>query len=194
MSLSLRYGRESRRLPHYCGIYPTAFNLKGREATVGSRAMNALLHLLTGSQSRLSPVPSKTPPPGTRIRPYGPADRDACIDIYQKNEPGRFPAGVGGQFEEFLDQQGYLKLVCSIAEELVAIAGVGQIPALLAHHVWLVFGMVRPDFQRRGIGTAMLLARLAALPRPARPVRVMLSSVPHPKNSSAVSDSLTRAA
>ena len=118
-----------------------------------SRTMNALLHLLTGSQSRLSPVPSTTLPHGTRIRAYGPADREACIDIYQKNEPGRFPAGVGGQFEEFLDQQGYLKLVCSIAEEPVAIGGVGRIPAFLAHHVWLAFGMVRPDFQRRGIGT-----------------------------------------
>src|SRR5262249_55547439 len=44
-------------------------------------------------------------------------------------------------------------------------------------HVWLVFGMVRPVLHRRGIGAAMLLARLGALPRPTRSVRVNLSSI-----------------
>ena len=37
--------------------------------------------------------------------------------------------------------------------------------------------MVKPTLHRRGIGTAMLLARLAALPPPVKPVRIMLSNV-----------------
>ena len=142
-----------------------------------SRAMKTLLHLLTGPRSQLSPVPSKALPPGTCIRPYRPADKDACIEIYNQNELGRFPAGVRGQFEKFLEDLGYLKLICCIDDEPVAIVGVGRIPALLSHHVWLVFGMVRPALHRRGIGTAMLLARIAALPRPVKPIRVILSSV-----------------
>src|SRR5262249_16377097 len=109
--------RKSRRLLHYYCIYPPASPQRTR-GHMRSRAMSALLHLLTGSQSRLSPVPSKTPPPPrARIRTYSSADREACIDIYRKNEPGHFPGGVGGQFEQFLDQPGYLKFVCSVGEE-----------------------------------------------------------------------------
>ena len=37
--------------------------------------------------------------------------------------------------------------------------------------------MVRPAHHGRGIGTAMLVARLGVLPRPVAPVRVMLSNV-----------------
>jgi RimJ/RimL family protein N-acetyltransferase len=83
-----------------------------------------------------------------------------------------------GQFQEFLDHPSYLKLVACVEEEPVAIGGIGPIAALRSFHVWLTYGMVRPAFQRQGIGTAMLLARLAALPRPLKPVRVTLSSVP----------------
>lgn len=93
------------------------------------------------------------------------------------NEPGRFPAGFRAQFGQFLEHPGYLKLICSIGEEPVAVGGIDRIPGLLAEHVWLVFGMVRPAHHGRGIGTAMLVARLGALPRPVVPVRVMLSNV-----------------
>jgi GNAT superfamily N-acetyltransferase len=139
--------------------------------------MRSLLELLTGPRSALTPIPPKGLPPGTRIRLYQPADKDACVDIYNENEPGRFPEGFGGQFEQFLEQRDYLKLVGCIGEEPVAIGGIGKISGLFSHHVWLVFGMVKPAFHSQGIGTAMLLTRLAALTRPVKPVRVMLSSV-----------------
>ena len=105
------------------------------------------------------------------------SERTARIEIYKENEPGRFPDGVVGQFEQFLQYPGYLRLVGCIDEQPIAIGGIGLIPGLFADNVWLVFGMVRPALHRRGIGTAMLLARLAALPRPAKPVRVSLSNV-----------------
>jgi Acetyltransferase (GNAT) family len=139
--------------------------------------MRTLIDLLTGSRSVLSPVPPAVSPLGTQIRAYRPADKDACVEIYNENETGRFPDGVVGQFEQFLQSPGYLRLVGCIDEQPIAIGGIGLIPGLFADSVWLVFGMVRPALHRRGIGTAMLLARLAALPRPAKPVRVSLTSV-----------------
>lgn len=139
--------------------------------------MSSLIDLLAGPRSVLSPVPPTASPLSTQIRAYRPADKDACFEIYNENEPGRFPDGVVGQFEQFLQHPGYLKLVGCIDEKPVAVGGIGRIPGLFSNNVWLVFGMVRPAFHRRGIGTAMLLARLAALPRPAKPVRVILSSV-----------------
>jgi hypothetical protein len=139
--------------------------------------MRSLLDLLAGPRSALSPVPPAVSPLGIQIRAYRPADKDACVEIYNENEPGRFPDGVVGQFEQFLQYPGYLRLVGCIDEQPIAIGGIGLIPGWFADNVWLVFGMVRPALHRRGIGTAMLLARLAALPRPAKPVRVSLSSV-----------------
>jgi RimJ/RimL family protein N-acetyltransferase len=88
-----------------------------------------------------------------------------------------FPPVSAGQFQQFSEHPGHLKLICSIDEEPVAVGGIGRIPGLFADHVWLVFGMVRPAHHGRGIGTAMLVARLGALPRPVAPVRVMLSNV-----------------
>jgi hypothetical protein len=139
--------------------------------------MSPLFDLLTGPRSALSPVPPTVSPLGIQIRAYRPADKDACVEIYNENEPGRFPDGAVGQFKQFLQHPGYLRLVGCIDEQPVAIGGIGLIPGLFSDSVWLVFGMVRPALHRRGIGTAMLLVRLAALSRPAKPVRVILSSV-----------------
>jgi GNAT superfamily N-acetyltransferase len=138
---------------------------------------SSLIGLLTGTQATISPIRPKTLPLDARIREYRSKDKTACVEIYNENEPGRFPAGFGGQFVQFLEHPGYLKLICSIDEEPVAVGGIGRIPGLFADHVWLVFGMVRPAHHGRGIGTAMLVARLGALPRPVAPVRVMLSNV-----------------
>ena len=127
---------------------------------------STLIGLLTGTQATISPIRPKTLPLDARIQKYRPKDKTACVEIYNENEPGRFPPGFGGHFEQFLEHPGYLKLICSIDEEPVAIGGIGRIPGLFAEHVWLVFGMVRPAHHGRGIDTAMLVARLGALPRP----------------------------
>ena len=56
--------------------------------------ISALIDLLTGSRSVLSPVLPAISPLGTQIRAYRPADKDACVEIYNENEPVRFPDGV----------------------------------------------------------------------------------------------------
>ena len=139
--------------------------------------LSSLLDMVVGPRSPFTPLPPPALPPGANIREFRSTDREACIEIYRENEPGRFPLGLITQFERVLDLPGYLKLVCCIEDKPVAVGGI-TIQAVRPHHLWLVYGMVRPEYHRCGIGTAMLLARLAALPRPSNSVRVLLSNVP----------------
>jgi GNAT superfamily N-acetyltransferase len=138
---------------------------------------SSLLDMVVGPRSPFTPLPPPGLPPGAHIREFRSTDREACIEIYRENEPGRFPLGLITQYQQVLDLPGYLKLVCCIEDKPVAVGGIRTIQAVRSHHVWLVYGMVRPEYHRCGIGTTMLLARLAALPRPSNSVRVMLSNV-----------------
>ena len=133
--------------------------------------------LLTGPRSTLLPVPPKKEPLAVEIRVYRPVDEDTCLAIYNENEPGRFPEGAAGLFRQFLHDPGYLKLLALADGRPAAVGGIGLIPGLFADQACLVFGMVKPILHGQGIGTAMLLARLAALPRPVKPIRVLLSNV-----------------
>jgi predicted N-acetyltransferase YhbS len=136
------------------------------------------LEFVFGTQARFVPPKDWTFPDTLQTRAYIPADHDSCVQIYLNNEPGRLPTGVAPEFELFLERNDYLKLVCCIDGAVTAVGGIGLLPGLLASKAWLVFGLVDPSFHGRGIGTALLLARLAALPRPRRPVRLLLSNVP----------------
>lgn len=139
--------------------------------------LSSLLDMIVGPRSPFIPLPPPSLPPEAHIREFGSADREACIEIYKENEPGRFPPGLIALFHQVLDLPGYLKLVCCIDGKPVAIGGIRTIEAIRSQHVWLGYGMVRPEYHGRGIGTVMLLARLAALPRPSNSVRVLLSNV-----------------
>jgi GNAT superfamily N-acetyltransferase len=140
-------------------------------------SLASALQLVFGTQARFAPAASRVLPAGIRIREFRSSDREGCLRIYRENEPGRFPTGVVPWFENFLARQDYLKLVCSTGDEPVAVGGIGAIHGLLALQAWLVFGLVAPSYHRQGIGTTLLLARLAALPRPGTPVRLLLSNV-----------------
>jgi hypothetical protein len=76
----------------------------------------------------LSPVLPAASPLRTQIRPYHPSDKVACVKLYKENEPGRFTDGVVGQFEQFLEHPGYLKLVGCIDGKIIAIGGIGRVP------------------------------------------------------------------
>jgi predicted N-acetyltransferase YhbS len=120
----------------------------------------------------------RTLPDGASLREYRATDRDACVALYAANETGRFPKGLRAQFEQTLDRIDYLKLVCCLHAEVVAIGAVGRFPRMLGpRHVWLVFGMVHPKIHGQGIGTALLLARVAALGEPFEPTKILLANV-----------------
>ena len=108
-------------------------------------------------------------PPCTIRVIAGADDVAACESIYRRNEPGRFPDAARGDFLAHIRSRD--KALFLVAEVDGAIAGFGGITMdrkaklEVAH---LVYGMVDPAHQRRGIGTALLLARLAVLPAPRR--------------------------
>jgi predicted N-acetyltransferase YhbS len=135
------------------------------------------LQLTFGTQARFSPRAARSLPTGARIRQFHQDDRDICLQIYRDNEVGRFPSGVQQQFEQFLACKDYLRLVCCVDDGPIAIGGIATAHSLCFRRAWLVFGMVAPEFHGRGIGTALLLARLASLSKPRRPIRLLLSNV-----------------
>ena len=108
-------------------------------------------------------------PPCTIRALAGADDVEACESIYQRNEPGRFPEAARSDFLAHIRSRD--KALFLVAEVDGAIVGFGGITMdrkgklEVAH---LVYGMVDPAHQRRGIGTALLLARIAMLPAPRR--------------------------
>ena len=141
-------------------------------------SLASTLQMVFGTNARFTSPASRVLPAGTQIREFRSTDREGCLRIYRDNEPGRFPSGVVPYFENFLARNDYLKLVCCKDEEPIAVGGIGVINGLLSLQAWLVFGLVAPSYQRQGVGTTLLLARLAALPTPGKPIRLLLSNVP----------------
>ena len=103
--------------------------------------------------------------PALSVREFERGDKDACRRIYKINEARHFPSGHFDEFIETLEAPGVLNLVAESDGRVVGVAGVSidSTDGRLCH---LSFGMIHPDVQRRGIGSALLLARIASLPRP----------------------------
>jgi hypothetical protein len=116
-------------------------------------------------------------PVGITLRLFKSRDRDECLAIYRANEVGRFPEGFASFFEDFLDRADYLKIVLCDQDRPVAIGGIGLAPFLASHCAWLIFGLVSPALHGRGLGTALLLSRIALLPEPSPGVRLFMTNV-----------------
>lgn len=111
--------------------------------------------------------------PSLTFRRFAPGDTAKCLELYDLNEPDRFPAGVRDDYATLLNNQSIYVLISEKDGRVVACGG-------LYYHTrkdiaGLCFGLVHPQFQRMGIGTALLLARLALLD-PSRPRFVLLIS------------------
>ena len=114
--------------------------------------------------------------PPVVIRELREDDLDACYRIYSENAPGHFPEGYFKHFENDLASDGYLWLVIEEAGVPIGVGGIsihGDDEAVAA----LSFGMIRPDRHGMGYGSALLLARVAALPQPDPLMRIFMSSV-----------------
>jgi N-acetylglutamate synthase-like GNAT family acetyltransferase len=96
-----------------------------------------------------------------RFRAYEPKDCEACLAIYRKNEPGRFPSTHGPKFVEYLQKDAKSFLV---AEHHGRVVGYGGIDQLGTNVATLCYGIVDPEFQRQRIGTALVLLRMAQVP------------------------------
>jgi N-acetylglutamate synthase-like GNAT family acetyltransferase len=86
-------------------------------------------------------------------------DIPQCLELYKANEPNRFPKGGIEKYEISLRDPDAYFLVLQRESRIIASGGL---------QYWgrpnmgvLYFGLVQPDYHRKGIGTALLLARLA---------------------------------
>lgn len=103
------------------------------------------------------------------------ADLSQCLELYKLNEPGRFPEGPGDHYEGCLRSGRTYVLVAEEGGRIVAVGGINYV--VKPHIAVCSYGLVRPDQQGKGIGTALFLARLALLGNTEPVYRVMIFAV-----------------
>ena len=98
--------------------------------------------------------------------------------LYEENEPGRFPPNTSGLYANHLRASGCLTLVMEQEGRIVGTGGVSlkSDPAGRLY-CWLSFGLIAPTYHRLGLGTALLLARIALLPADRLPLPAFLTAV-----------------
>jgi ribosomal protein S18 acetylase RimI-like enzyme len=92
------------------------------------------------------------------LRPYLPADRDDCLGLFDSNTPRFFDPGERRKFEEFLDQGNRFYFVMEHDGAMVGCGGYAIEPDKTTAR--LVWGMVRSDSHKLGLGRYLLLFRL----------------------------------
>lgn len=111
------------------------------------------------------------------LRPFTPADRAACLAVFDSNLPAYFDAAERPPFEAFLDAA---KRPYFVMEHDGAIVGCGgyaiEAEAGLASLTW---GMIRADLHRNGLGRFLLMYRLREISKAGNIARVRLSTTPH---------------
>lgn len=112
-------------------------------------------------------IPSPTKElPECDIRSLRDSDVETCERIYQLNESARFPPGYFPRFSDWLRNRRALILVAESGEVVRGVGGL-TVGMQAEHYVAVLsFGMIHPSYQRQGLGTTLLLARLALLRPP----------------------------
>ncbi len=92
------------------------------------------------------------------LRPYLPTDRAACLGVFESNVPEYFDPAEQTGFESFLDNPDCPYFVMEHDESIVGCGGyaLGQQNGLAS----MVWGMVRRDSHKLGLGRFLLLYRL----------------------------------
>lgn len=114
---------------------------------------------------------------GITVRQYRPSDFEACIGLYKINEPGRFPPNYLDAFAAYLQNTQSLILVAEQGGEVVGTGGINSESNDQVFYYWLTYGLIAPNCQGMGIGTVLLLARVALLLEPASAWPVFLQCV-----------------
>jgi predicted N-acetyltransferase YhbS len=103
------------------------------------------------------------------------ADIPICLSLYRANEVRHFPPDRSGLYEAELRSRRLLNLIASRDGEPV---GCGAISFQSRDRVGFCFGMVAPERQRQGVGTALFLARLGLLRSSGGVITVTITAVP----------------
>ena len=111
------------------------------------------------------------------VRPYLSSDRDGCIAVFDSNSPDFFESEERRAFENFLDR---LNGSYFVMEHDGAVAGCGGYLITEERTVArLVWGMVRRELQRQGLGRFLLLFRLREITKAGAVERVRLDAPQH---------------
>jgi predicted N-acetyltransferase YhbS len=121
---------------------------------------NRIYHFLKGP-SPLHPSVCNGRLSPRAFRRFDRKDLSQCLELYALNEPGRFPEGVAQQYKKSLSEEHSYHLVTESDGRIIASGGISYYTR--ADWVVLSFGLVRPSHQGQGLGTALLLPRLALL-------------------------------
>lgn len=94
------------------------------------------------------------PGPSVQVvfRTYSKADFDSCVEIYDANAPDRFQNDRRGDFLAYLSGCPQGLIVAEHEGRVVGFAGLVSYEADV--HI-LVYGIVAPEFQGRGIGSTL---------------------------------------
>ena len=122
-----------------------------------------LMKSLRGVFARRAPLAARNQGEHVRdvsFRVMDDADISLCLSLYRANEARHFPRGFFERYEADLRARHFLNLVAVRGGEAV---GCGGLMYDAQGNAWFCFGMVAPAHQGKGIGTALMLARLALL-------------------------------
>lgn len=98
------------------------------------------------------------------LRPYLPADRTACLGLFDSNSPGFFDGTERRGYESFLDR---IDCPYFVMEHDGAMAACGGYTVAAREPLaTLRWGMVRSDLHRLGLGRLLLLYRLREIGKP----------------------------
>ena len=95
------------------------------------------------------------------VRLYQPADKQACLTVFDSNVPDFFAVHERGEFAVFLET---LAAPYYVMEHDGAVAGCGGY-TVTGHAARLTWGMIRRDLHRKGLGRFLLLFRLREMTR-----------------------------
>jgi ribosomal protein S18 acetylase RimI-like enzyme len=116
-----------------------------------------------------------------RLRPYVPADRDACVAVLASSVPTYAQLHELGEYAAWLDRacvrgaEDPCEYLVGERDGAVVCAG-GVAFATTAPVATLCWGIVRADLHRRGLGRALLLARLDRVRARGGVARVLLDT------------------
>ena len=113
--------------------------------------------------------------PSLSFRRLADTDTDGCLELYRLNEPGRFPPDTVGMYEKSIREQTSYFVVAEQEHQIIASGGLSYFGR--ENIAVFCFGLVHPDHQDKGLGTALFLARLALLNPKRRTYRVVIAAV-----------------
>jgi predicted N-acetyltransferase YhbS len=128
------------------------------------------LHSQTSLEAHLYPLLKLN----VLFRPYEKRDFDACLDIYLKNEPGRFPEGYSSEFTRYLEEDQKSLIIAELNSRVVGYGGINLMGPNVAS---LCYGIIDPEFQGQRIGATLVLLRIAQLTADRDGVYVLIFAV-----------------